>query len=292
MKTLRITMEIGVKMKAGKVNIKDVQKVQLEMLLEFDRICKKNNINYQLFAGTLLGAIRHNGFIPLDDDIDVCLLRKDYDRFIELCKTDLCSEYFLQTYETDKNYINQFAKIRKNNTLFVEKATSKCKIHHGIYIDVFPLDNIEPDTFVGKFQQKLLYFIGRINLCRVKMLCIHAKKPLEKYLSFIIHYILKIIPKEWTDNLQTKITCIFENKDTKFITHLTNGASDIDYDRYMMAKSEFYNTIEGKFEGYTFPIPKDYDAVLKRLFGDYMTPPPPNEQQSHHNIIKIVLDNN
>lgn len=115
------------------VDLKDIQKVELEILLEPDRIYKSNNINYQLFSGTLLGAIRDNKFIPWDDDIDVCLLREDYNKFIKVCQRDLDEKYFLQTNKTDKDYIMQFAKIRKNNTVFMEKCTSESKIHQGIY---------------------------------------------------------------------------------------------------------------------------------------------------------------
>ena len=269
--------------------IRDIQKVQLEMLLEFDRICKKNNIKYQLFSGTLLGAIRHKGFIPWDDDVDVCLLREDYNRFVKTCKTELNQNYFLQTYETDKNYIMQFAKIRKNNTKFVERGTSQCNIHQGIYIDVFPLDNILPDKFIGKVQQKLLYILGRTNLSRVKMHCLYAKKPIEKYLSFIMHYLLKLIPKNLTDKLQTNIACMFEKQNTKFVSHLTNGASYERYYRYLVDKNDFKNTIEVEFEGCKFPVPKNYHKVLRKLFGDYMNLPPIEKRNSHHNIIFIDL---
>lgn len=274
------------------VDIRDIQKVQLEILLELDRICKNNNINYQLFAGTLLGAIRHNGFIPWDDDIDVCLLRHDYNKFIEICKTDLDSKYFLQTHETDKNYIMQFAKIRKNNTVFMEKATSECKIHQGVYIDVFPMDNVLPDTLVGKFQQRFLYAIGRMNLSRIKMHCLDAKKPLTKYVSLLIHYSLKVIPKNWTDKLQTKIICMFENRDARYVTHLTNGSSYDRYMRYMVEKEAFYDVIEWEFEGYKFPIPYNYDQVLNRIFGNYMELPPIEKRKPHHGIIEVKLDTN
>ena len=284
-------MEKQLNQKIKMYPIRDIQKVQLEILLEFDRICKKNNVKYQLFAGTLLGAIRHKGFIPWDDDVDVCLLRKDYIRFIKRCKTDLNPKYFLQTYETDKNYIMQFAKIRKNNTKFVERGTSQCNIHQGIYIDIFPLDNILPDKFIGKVQQKLLYILGRINLSRVKMHCVYAKKPIEKYLSFIMHYLLKIVPKNWTDALQTKIACAFENKKTIFASHLTNGASYERYYRYMVEKDDYKNTIDVEFEGNKFPISRNYHKVLRNLFGDYMNLPPIEKRNSHHNIIFIDLGN-
>ena len=103
-------------------DVEDVQRVQLEILLEVDRICMKNEIPYQLFAGTLLGSIRHKGFIPWDDDIDVCMLRNDYERFLECCQSDLSDGFFLQYWRTDRKSILQFAKVRKNNTIFTNKT--------------------------------------------------------------------------------------------------------------------------------------------------------------------------
>ena len=100
------------------VSIKEVQAVKLEILIEFDRIVE-NSIPYQLFAGTLLGAIRHKGFIPWDDDIDVCLLRKDYERFLHVSKNDLNDSYYLQTCFSDPASIVQFAKIRKREQYLV-----------------------------------------------------------------------------------------------------------------------------------------------------------------------------
>lgn len=272
------------------VDIKDVQKIQFEILKEFDRICKENGIKYQLFAGTLLGAVRHKGFVPWDDDIDVCLLRCDYEKFLEVCAANLDSAYFLQTYESDRNYIGQFAKIRKKNTVFVEKATAECDIHQGIFIDVFPLDNVLPCTFAGWLQQKSIYVLGRINLSRIKRHCLYAKKPINKCLSLVFHYLLKIIPKRWTDQLQTKIICLFEECNATYVSHLTNGASVDRYNRYMVKKGGFYDCIEREFEGHKFPIPCNYDEVLNRIFGDYMELPPLENRKPHHGIIEVRLD--
>ena len=272
-------------------SLEKVQQVQLEILLEFDRICKKNNINYQLFAGTLLGAIRHKGFIPWDDDIDVCLLRNDYERFLAVCEEELDPQYFLQTNKSDQNYIMQFAKIRKNNTVFLEKATANCHIHNGIYIDVFPLDGIRPNSFIGAMQQKLLLIIGRINLTRIKNLCTDTEMKLQKMIRLSFHYLMKLIPNRLTNTLQKKVCCMFQDyKETEYVSHLTNGASSIRVKKYVMKKNEFYNTIEGEFEGHKFPIPVEYDKVLKKLYGDYKKHPPVEERMPHHGVIEIKFN--
>lgn len=125
-------------------HIKDLQRIELEMLLEVDRICKKYNIRYFLVAGTLLGAIRHKGFIPWDDDIDICMPVEEYRKFCKVAKTDLKKEYFLQNSDTD--FSNRwFSKVRKNNTTCIEKGYEKSKIHQGIWIDIFPLIGVKKD---------------------------------------------------------------------------------------------------------------------------------------------------
>jgi lipopolysaccharide cholinephosphotransferase len=273
------------------IKIREVQKTQLEILLEFDRICKKHNIIYQLFAGTLLGSIRHKGFIPWDDDIDVCLLRDDYERFLEVCNKDLDNKYFLQTYASDPNYIMQFAKLRKNNTVFLEKVTANCDIHHGVYIDIFPLDYVRPSTFAGKLQQKLLYCVGRVNLTRIRNLCTKTDSKLQRSLRLAAYYFMKVIPRGLTNGAQNRLCTIFKKNSDKMmlVSHLTNGASDIRLKKYMMKESDFHVIIEGEFEGYKFPIPQNYDEVLRNLFGNYKELPPVEARKPHHGIIKIQL---
>ena len=279
-------------MKVCNVDIKKIQNEQLGILKEFDRICSNHNIKYQLMAGTLLGSVRHKGFIPWDDDIDVCLLREDYDIFLEVCNTELDSDYFLQSHKTDKNYIMQFAKIRKNNTVFLEKSMSDLEIHHGIYIDIFPLDNIIPYTIKGVLQQKILYILGRINLTRSRAICVNSQSVLTKYSRLLVHNIMKFIPKKFTDYLQEKIAKMFLNTDVKYVTHLTNGASKKRYFKYMMNRGEFYNLMNGEFEGQSFPIPINYHDVLTNLFGDYKKLPPKEQREPHHGVIEVKLERN
>jgi len=272
------------------INIEDVQKVQLEILIEFDRICRKNNIKYQLFAGTLLGAIRHKGFIPWDDDIDVCLLRIDYEKFIECCKIDLKSNYFLQYYDSDEKAILQFAKIRKNNTIFTNKTYQNTGMHNGIYIDVFPLDNVKPDSFKGKLQSKLFNLLYIINSSRMKNRAIYAKNRFNRAIRLMFCYILKIVPKKSIDKLIQKTLCMFENENTKYVNHLTNGASKQRLEKYLRKKNTFYNIEYAEFEGHMFPIPENYHEVLTRNFGNYMELPPEEKRYSHHGIIEVNFD--
>ena len=122
--------------------LKKLHKVEIEILDEIVRICKKHNIKYSLFAGTMLGAVRHAGFIPWDDDIDVGMLRSDYEKFIKIAHEELDSKFSLDCFEYNKKYHLGFAKIKKNGTIFDEEASHHMDNHKGIFVDVFPVDNV------------------------------------------------------------------------------------------------------------------------------------------------------
>lgn len=272
------------------IKIKDAQEVELEILIEFDRICKKNNLNYFLYSGTLLGAIRHKGFIPWDDDIDVCMLRKDYDKFIEVVKADLNSKYFLQNYKTDKNYPLQFSKLRKNNTVYTEVNLSNLNMHHGIFIDIFPYDNTKPNTFLGDLQRIIVEKMIVINLCRNKKRNMEAQNKLIKTFRMFWYYILKIIPKNIIDKTITKISTIFNNEETIYLSDLSSSKKKSTYERFTIKKEALNNIIEWEFEGYLFPVPEDYNYILTKYYGNYMKLPSKLEQKPHHGISEISFN--
>lgn len=266
-----------------------VQLVQLEMLIEIDRICRNNNIKYQLYSGTLLGAVRHKKFIPWDDDLDICLLRKDYDKLIEILSDELSSMYFVQTHETDKNYVHAFARIRKNNTLMLQSYYKEIDMHHGIFIDIFPLDNIMPDTFMGKIQYHLLYSIRGIKFLKVIGICRNTSKWHERYLKLLFHLILKPLHIQYFNILETKIACMFSDKQTIYSTHLSEAGKQF-YFPYKIVNEHFYDTIDMEFEGHFFPVPRKYDEVLTNIFGDYMALPPPDQQKPHHGVTDVSFN--
>lgn len=264
--------------------LRQAQLVELEILLEFDRICKENDLTYQLFSGTLLGAVRHNGFIPWDDDIDVAMLRKDYNKFLSIYSNATNSKYFLQSYETDPNFFRQFARLRKNFTLYLQESYKDIDMHHGIFIDIFPFDNVKIDSVMEEFRYKLIRIISRINIIR-NMGISKKSNFLKRSLGWIIESSNRIIKKSTYDKLETKIMEYNEKTDCIYITHLTESMGSNAHKRCIVKKKDFYNQIEWEFEKHLFPIPRNYDEILTNQYGNYMCLPPADKRVPHHGVI-------
>lgn len=272
------------------IEIRDTQRVQLEILLDFDKLCRGHNIKYQLFSGTLIGAIRHNGFIPWDDDVDVCMLREEYERFLKVSEKVLDRKYFIQNYMSDPKFQSQYSKIRKNNTIYVENMVQDVDMHHGIFIDIFPYDNVKPTTVMGKVQRVTLNKLKEINYCRVKRVNQSEKSKFKRYKKNLMYYILKIVPKKFMDDTIKKLSVMFNDHDTEYVGELGISTGKEMYDRFVLRKDVFYNSIDWEFEGHKFFVPKEYDYVLTKNYGDYMSLPPLEEQQPHHGIVEVSFD--
>ena len=142
--------------------LKMIQKIDLEMLVEVDRICRKYRIQYSLDGGTLLGAVRHKGFIPWDDDADVIMLRKEYRKFQKACRKELDqSRFFLQDYQTDPEYRWGYAKIRRRNTEYIRLGQEHLKQKGGVCIDIFVADNVPDQKVVRKIHYFFCYCIRK-----------------------------------------------------------------------------------------------------------------------------------
>lgn len=269
--------------------LRKAQLVQLDILLEFDRICKENGLRYQLFAGTLLGAVRHKGFIPWDDDIDVVMAREDYDRLKEICKAHLKEGYFLQHYDSDPNFFRQFSRLRKDNTVYLQHTYRNLDIHHGIFIDVFPLDNVMPGSVLEAVRCKILSALLTVN--RVKNVGVAPNaNMLKKGLAKVLRVLLCIVPQRFINRVITKVITMFNQRETGFLNHLTNGVSRERFRRYLMRRDSFYSVVEWEFEGRRFPISQHFHELLTNMYGDYLTLPPEDERRPHHGIVELLVE--
>lgn len=268
------------------LELQKLHEIQLEILVEFSRICEQHDIKYRLFSGTLLGAVRHKGFIPWDDDVDICMLRSDYERFIQICKNELSKEFFLQTSQTDPNFIQVFARIRKNDTLMLQKLYDGIDMHHGIFIDVFPMDNVELGTILGKFQKWIVYSISKIKWLKLKETCRKSKRPLIRGIKLGIHYLLKPISIYNMNRIETLLMCMFRKRNVEFVTYLCESSS-VWYDRCLTRIDDFYDLKLFEFEGYEFWGPMNFHEELTRMYGDYAKLPPLVDRKPHHGIVNL-----
>ena len=248
---------------------KELQKVELNILKDFIRVCDKLNINYCLMAGTLLGAIRHQGFIPWDDDIDVCMMRSDYEKFLKEGQKHLNKNYFLQTYETDAEYPGCFAKIRDNNTTFLEENVKNRNMNQGIFIDVFPLDEYHK---YNRIKEKLIFY----KLYNDKF--INDKSRLKRIITTLSNIIYKNTAKVDLCKTQEKLY-LEKQKHSEYVTNYC-GAWGVKKETHHKKCFDKYNIV--KFEGIDVKIPSGYDEILTNLYGDYMKLPPKEKQVSHH----------
>ena len=231
----------------------------LDMLEYFDTLCKANNIKYWLSSGTCLGAIRHGGFIPWDDDIDIEMLRDDY---IKLEKVFLeTNEYVLQTWKNDKYYCLPFAKMRDKSTVIYNSLFK----YKGVFIDILVLER------TPKILSQIAYFCRRIlwkSYCIVK----HRNKysMLFFLLKFLLFYLL--IP------VCRLLSKMFSNLEGNVYRH-SLGTGWIDNIRII---DEILPTINVTFEGIKFPVPQNYDKYLSRMYGDYMKIPEESNMEISH----------
>lgn len=259
-----------------KANIRESQLRMLDILIEIDRVCKKHNIKYWLESGTLLGALRHGGFIPWDDDLDVGMLREDYIKFLEIVEDELGEGYACQTPKTDKLTQNAFTKIRDLNSEI--KSVNNYGEFRGLFVDVFPYDSYTPrnekmqkkNTFIilTKWFSDLTFkkpFIKNISKNTIIALC-KVNKIVYKFISYT-----KVIEKMYYQGFEVdreetgKIMYGIEVFDKKVL----------DYNDIMPLKT-------GKFEGIEFPIPNNSERVLEVFYGNWNELPPEDKRIPSH----------
>lgn len=251
---------------------KKLQEIILDIAKEVKHICQKHNIKYFIGGGTLLGAVRHKGFIPWDDDFDFVMIRSEYERFIEACNTELDKEkYFLQNEDTEEYYCFAFTKIQLKGTEIQEDFSINVPVQHGIFVDIFPYDNLPDDPIEMKKMLKINHLLK--NLMWVK--CGYGTKSNKKRLSYwVLRFFSIFLSRKQIRSMRYKLLTKYNNK-------LTKLCFPSDYPNVIQPSERFENSCDYCFENTVFPGFKDAYDYLSSLYGDYMVLPPEEKRVVH-----------
>lgn len=251
-----------------------LHEIELEMLIEVDRICRECGIKYTIIGGTLLGAVRHGGFIPWDDDADIAMLRPEYEKFRKAVKKELDkSRFYFQDYRNTKGYRWGYAKIRRRNTLFLRENQEHMPYGQEIFIDIFPIDSVPEGKISRKFHQFVCFCVRKILWAAV------GRKADKSRAMRLIYNILYRIPDKLVFNVYERLSSISSKMPkSELVRTLT---FPMPHKAYGYKREWFSETEDIKFENYYFAGVKDYKGWLEFEFGNYMQLPPKNRRKAH-----------
>lgn len=252
----------------------ELQNKELALLKCFVDVCERLGLTYYLLCGTALGAVKYKGFIPWDDDVDVGLFREEYERFLKEAPALLPEGIFLQTYKTDPAYPQIFGKLRDSNTTYIEKASAKLPMNHGIYIDIFPLDGYPSDPAEQKRLERLKIHYKRQIAC-----CYDVKRSVPGRVLCGFNRLIgchkrtgKILAR------YEELIRAYPTEGSAVICNHGNWQGRLEY----ADRSQYGEGTWAEFEGLQVRIPEQYDAYLTQKYKDWRADLPPEEQVGHH----------
>ena len=257
-----------------------VQKKTFELLEIFVNICHKWNIPYYLVCGSALGAVKYGGFIPWDDDIDVALLREDYQKFLEVAPQELPQWCFLQNFRTEKNYPHISSKLRNSNTAFIEEGMESLPINHGIYLDIFPIDG-HPS---GLTRHRIFEMRKKWNewiLFSAMKLSGNRKVRFRNKVMRILGFHKRVFQSQLR---LEKLYCSYPPQKSKLWCNYGNWQGKLEYS----PRWHYGDGVWVAFEGLNVRIPERYDDYLTQKYGDWRSDPPVEKQRSHHMAVVDV----
>lgn len=256
--------------------LKKLQDLEFDILKQFILICDQYNLNYSLAYGTLIGAVRHKGFIPWDDDIDVAMPRNDYDRLCKIMKSQPIEGYFFQNFVTEPQCGLIFSKIRKDHTVLSEIYSHHINMHQGVWIDIFPYDNISDNKFKRKLD--FLSFLVWKNMYIIK--CNYKMPPNRSKVGYVFYYVVKFFDLFFSRNFLIhrieKIMTKYNNQTTQYVF----SYADNDIEGKKLSANQFKNYCILDFEDLKVKAFKEYDSYLRKNYSDYMVLPPENEREN------------
>lgn len=256
------------------LDLKEMKKIQLAILDHIDDFCKKHNIVYFINYGTLLGAIRHKGYIPWDDDIDISMSREHYDRFIKLYKENNNSKYKLIDLDTNKYYYNNFIKI-EDTTTTIKYNNLRRNYDSGIFVDIFPVDYFENRKVIH-----LGYYLESLKLISIskKNNIIHNDSKTKDFLRLTLWYILKYVNPRIFAYAIEKLIKKYTSSNPSFGLLVASKSREKSTLPLQLEKEIIYLDFEGRL----YPAPKKYEEILSHLYGNYMQLPPKKDRVLPH----------
>lgn len=271
-----------------------IQQEEFNILCEFDRICKVHQLKYTLAYGTMIGAVRHHGFIPWDDDVDVIMIREEYDKLLEVIDKELDEDYIFVDQNREKNYWYGFGKIRSKKVLLPEKSTEHLGINQGVWIDIFPFDAMPNDPVKAEDQKKKL---KKYHNHFVAFVFTHPQKgdgfP-KKIVKSIFYGFNRLFAK-----INPTLKSTYKKMEQEAMQYnglgmdnyngLTLNYTDREYEGSVVSKAQLIKTVEVQFESKKFPILESYDSFLTGIYGDYMELPPLEQRCSVHDVSEMIV---
>lgn len=259
------------------MDLQRVWETEIEILDQIDAFCREHGLKYSLAYGTLLGAVRHGGFIPWDDDIDIIMPRKDYEYLLSRWNVP---GFILQNKRTNDDFTQNFSKIRKDHTAYLQEEFEKTVTYHtGIFVDIFPMDRVAPEGIARKYQ----LFCAALNL-------LYSREFTSGGRSAVVEKILLAVPRR----LRLKICARMEREIQKwddsnssfFSTSTIRDAEKL-YSRYL-----FLELADKEFAGKGYMCIRDYDTFLTKCYGDYMQLPPIEDRKLTHHPVFVDFEQN
>ena len=263
--------------------LRRVQLTQLEIAREIKRVCEENDIRFFLLGGTYLGAMRHQGFIPWDDDMDLGMLRGEYEKFCRIAPEKLGPDYCLQTWYTEPNYGLPFGKVMKRGTVYLESKKSRRLQENGIYVDIFPFDSVPQDLQQRQKLAKHLLRLYRLRLmkCGYKPWMEEDKVLWHKRLGYLFYQFQALFCGKQA--LARDYDALAEAQpDTDTVSEQSGMAQPL-----YVRRAWCEDLVNYTFEGEQFPAPRAYDEFLTIYYGDYMQLPPEDQRENRHQIVQV-----
>jgi lipopolysaccharide cholinephosphotransferase len=270
---------MNVDSQAAPEKIRRLQMVELDLLLAVDRLCTKHHLTYYLVGGSALGAARHHGFIPWDDDIDVGMPRPEYQRFLQVCSNELPAGLFLQTRQTDPSFFRHFAVIMNENTAWLEPGYQRVRYHQGVGIDIWPIDGAPSSPILQRMHAAVIWLSVVSGSLR------YVARYSGRFFKRILALMSLCIPYDFWFGLGEKALRWSKLETAPYWGHICAG----DYMRQVVPRECFGRPERLKFEDHDLPVPGQLDAYLKHLYGNYLQQPP-MEQRAGHSAYLIDLE--